>query len=182
MRPSSKTAILDAALRLAERKGITSLTLDAAAQEAGLSKGGLIYHFATKEQLMLAVVEHITRSWDEAMRRALGKPFEDATAVERVLAYTRVVTGGATRADLAILTDSVYEEQLLAPWRALLVKWVGTPPGDPEPTEVDRVVARLAADGLWVAEASDTTGFGAGMRDAVVARIHRLAGAEGRGT
>jgi AcrR family transcriptional regulator len=86
MRPSSKTAILDAAMRLAQRSGITSLTQDAAAKEAGLSKGGLIYHVASKEQLMLGVVEHITRSREEAMQRALNKPFEDSTPTERLAA------------------------------------------------------------------------------------------------
>ncbi|WP_216215238.1 TetR/AcrR family transcriptional regulator [Amycolatopsis aidingensis] len=180
MRPSSRTAILRAAVRLAERSGIASLTLDAAAQEAGLSKGGLIYHFATKEQLMLAVVEHITGCWDEEMCAALGKPFEEAGPAERVVAYTTVVAGStASRADLAVLVDSVHDASLLAPWHALLSKWIGSPPARPRPAEVDRVVARLAADGLWMAEATDTTGFGASMRTAVVARIGELACSEG---
>ncbi|GAB3479127.1 TetR/AcrR family transcriptional regulator [Amycolatopsis cihanbeyliensis] len=165
---------------MAERSGIASLTLDAAAQEAGLSKGGLIYHFAGKEQLMLAVVEHITGAWDEAMRSALGKPLEEAGPAERVVAYTTVVAGStASRADLAVLVDSVHDENLLAPWRALLTKWIGSPLAEPRPEEVDRVVARLAADGLWMAEATDTTAFGSGARDAVVARIGELAGSGG---
>ena len=35
MRPSSKTRILQAAVRVTERHGITALTLEAAAEEAG---------------------------------------------------------------------------------------------------------------------------------------------------
>ncbi|MEV0614674.1 TetR/AcrR family transcriptional regulator [Nonomuraea sp. NPDC050404] len=174
MRPSSRTAILEAALRVAGRRGIGGLTLDAAAQEAGVSKGGLVYHFASKEQLMLAVVEHLIAGWEQAMLTELGKPFDEATAAERVRAYTRVITGLTTsRADLAILIDSVHEESLLEPWRGLLRRWLEEAP--PDVSAVDRAVARLAADGLWLADASDTSNYDADMRAAITARIDRLA-------
>lgn len=176
MRPSSKTAILNAALRLAERTGITSLTLDAAAAEAGLSKGGLIYHFASKEQLMREVVEHVVRQWDAEMRRNLGKPFEEATPAERMTAYTNAVAGdSASKAGLIMLVDSLHDPQLIAPWQNLVSTWTAPPPAKPSAAEVDRTVARLAADGLWLADSSDTTGFDTAARKAVVARISELA-------
>ncbi|MFI6900639.1 TetR/AcrR family transcriptional regulator [Nonomuraea sp. NPDC050394] len=181
MRPSSRTMILEAALRVAGQRGIGSLTLDAAAQEAGVSKGGLIYHFANKEQLMLAVVEHVIAGWDQAMVAELGGPFDEASVAERVRAYSRVITGATTgSADLAIFVDSVHDDALLRPWRALLERWLGTPPAVPDPGAVDRAVARLAADGLWLADASASGGYGTEMRAAITARIDRLAeGAEG---
>ncbi|RZQ61514.1 TetR/AcrR family transcriptional regulator [Amycolatopsis suaedae] len=176
MRPSSRTAILDAAVRLAERDGVGSLTLEAAAQEAGLSKGGLIYHFAGKDALMLAVVEHIIGGWEEAMLRELGKPFDEATPGERVRAYTQVFAGAsASRADMEILVDSLHNEALLAPWRAMLDRWVAEPKSTVDDAAVDRVVARLAADGLWFAEATGTSGIGTRMRAAVLRRIGLLA-------
>ena len=42
---SSREKILDAAVQVAIRDGILAMTLDAVAREAGVSKGGLIYHF-----------------------------------------------------------------------------------------------------------------------------------------
>ncbi|MEV0701388.1 TetR/AcrR family transcriptional regulator [Saccharopolyspora sp. NPDC050389] len=180
MRPSSKTTILEAARRVAEHSGIGGLTLDAAAQEAGLSKPGLMYHFAGKEQLRVAVAEYITANWEEAMLAELGKPFDEATAAERVRAYCRVaadVAGG--KADLAIFVDSMHEESWLAPWRALLRRWLEEPAplaqSAPDSRSVDMAVARLAADGLWMADASGTSGYDQAMRAAVVARIERLA-------
>jgi AcrR family transcriptional regulator len=54
--------ILDAAERVLINRGMYSLTLDMVAAEAGISKGGLTYTFASKETLMLALLDRdVTR-------------------------------------------------------------------------------------------------------------------------
>lgn len=55
--PSSRDRILDASERLVAQTGASHLTLDAVAQSAGVSKGGLLYHFPTKEALLEGMVE-----------------------------------------------------------------------------------------------------------------------------
>lgn len=57
-RSDARERILDAALAVADRVGAAHLTLDAVATEAGVSKGGLLYHFASKDLLLKGVVEH----------------------------------------------------------------------------------------------------------------------------
>jgi len=57
-RSDARERILDAALAVADRVGAAHLTLDAVAAEAGVSKGGLLYHFASKDLLLKGVVEH----------------------------------------------------------------------------------------------------------------------------
>ncbi len=54
----SRQRIVSAAIEVAVRDGIVSLTLDAVAREAGMSKGGLIHHFGTKNDLILGMLEH----------------------------------------------------------------------------------------------------------------------------
>lgn len=49
--------ILDAADTVLLRKGARGLTIDAVAAEAGLSKGGVLHHFASKDALVAALVE-----------------------------------------------------------------------------------------------------------------------------
>jgi len=51
--------ILTAAERVVLRDGVTCLTLEAVACEANLSKGGVLYHFATKEALIQAMLERL---------------------------------------------------------------------------------------------------------------------------
>lgn len=60
-RPSARDKILDATLALVVEIGPETLTLDAVAARAGVSKGGLLYHFPFKEDLFLAANEHLVR-------------------------------------------------------------------------------------------------------------------------
>ena len=57
--PDARTRILDAAEALVRAKGVGGLTLDAAARQARVSKGGLLYHFASKEALLDALLRRL---------------------------------------------------------------------------------------------------------------------------
>ena len=46
---ATRDTILSAAANLVLRKGASRMTLEAVAREAGVSKGGLLYHFPSKE-------------------------------------------------------------------------------------------------------------------------------------
>ncbi len=50
--------ILQAAEALIRREGASRLTIDAVAAEAGLSKGGVLHHFASKDALIAGMVRH----------------------------------------------------------------------------------------------------------------------------
>lgn len=55
-RPNSKDAILDAVEQIVAQRGAAHLTLEAVAKQCGISKGGLIYNFPTKECLIQAML------------------------------------------------------------------------------------------------------------------------------
>jgi len=54
----TRAAILDAAIGLASRDGLDSLTIGTLADAIGLSKSGLFAHFGSREELQLAVLAH----------------------------------------------------------------------------------------------------------------------------
>jgi len=56
--PSSRDRILAASVQVALRDGVSAMTLDAVAREAGVSKGGLLYHFSSKDELIAAMLQH----------------------------------------------------------------------------------------------------------------------------
>ena len=60
----TKARILDAAEEVVLRDGVARLTLDAAAAEAGLSKGGVLYHFPTRDSLVAGMVAKIIEEFD----------------------------------------------------------------------------------------------------------------------
>jgi len=60
-RPSARDKILDATLALVKEVGAPAVTIDSVAERAGLSKGGVLYHFPFKEELLTAANEDIVR-------------------------------------------------------------------------------------------------------------------------
>ncbi|MCW1885737.1 TetR/AcrR family transcriptional regulator [Luteolibacter flavescens] len=60
---SPRDLLLDAAETVAAREGVSKLTFDAVAAEAGVSKGGLLHYFTNKEQLIEAMVRRAADGW-----------------------------------------------------------------------------------------------------------------------
>jgi AcrR family transcriptional regulator len=64
-RAASSAALMAAAARALSRNGYTRLRLADVAAEAGYSRGAIYHQFAGKEALALAVVEWVSRTWQE---------------------------------------------------------------------------------------------------------------------
>lgn len=63
----SRAAILTATMDLISRHGFNGTTVDKVAAEAGLSKGSIFWHFATKENLFHEVIETIRATLLESL-------------------------------------------------------------------------------------------------------------------
>ncbi|CAA6606468.1 Transcriptional regulator [Rhodospirillaceae bacterium LM-1] len=63
-RPSNRSKILEAAMNLVRDQGVGKLTLDGAAKMAGVSKGGVLYHFPSKNALVRAMVARVIEQWE----------------------------------------------------------------------------------------------------------------------
>lgn len=61
--PSLRDQLLDAAESVAVREGVSRLTFDAVAAEAGVSKGGLLHYFTNKDQLIEGMVRRAADGW-----------------------------------------------------------------------------------------------------------------------
>lgn len=152
MRPSSKTAILDAAVAVVEAHGITAVTFDSIAAASGITRGGILYHFRSRDELVGAIHEHVAEQWEQQLEAACGKTAAEATPTERLVAYVRVCATSATRADLQLLLDSTHGEHRRA-WSRVMERWVPQSTDEQADAVDARTIALLAADGLWVSEA-----------------------------
>ena len=65
----TRDRILDAAQRILVRDGGDRLTIASVAEEARISKGGLFYHFASKQDLVEGLIERYTREIASSRRR-----------------------------------------------------------------------------------------------------------------
>ena len=72
-------AILDAALDVFSQFGFRGATLDLIAKAAGLSKPNLLYYFASKEAIHMALLSDLLDSWLDPLRalNAQGDPIEE---------------------------------------------------------------------------------------------------------
>lgn len=52
-----RRALLDAALRVVEKEGVSAVTLQALARRAGVSSGAPYHHFESREQLLAAIAQ-----------------------------------------------------------------------------------------------------------------------------
>ncbi len=65
---STRERILQAAADLAWENGPGNISLDAVAAKAGVSKGGLLYHFPSKSKLLEATVETFVADYDRMLK------------------------------------------------------------------------------------------------------------------
>jgi AcrR family transcriptional regulator len=172
MRESNRSKILDAAARVVQREGVRSVTYESVAAEAGLTKGGLVYHFASRDELLLAIHQHLAAEWEAGMVAVAGKPAAEATTAERLAAYTRASTQSSSRAELLFLLEGSTNPEYAAPWNAVTDRW--TPPVTELATDAEaltRFIARLAADGLWLYDSLTDEPLDPELRRRVAERI-----------
>ncbi len=146
--------LLDAAVMVVGRQGIANLTLDAVAAEAGMSKGGLLHHFPSKDRLIEALVlrtaESSRRHYAEAYARTPEGPGRMVRALlDHCLSDADGWTGELQRNSSACFAALAQNPSLIEPMRAVYsdlqrrVAEDGLPPG------VGEAVA-AAIDGLWL--------------------------------
>jgi AcrR family transcriptional regulator len=134
----------------------------------------LMYHFRTRDDLLIAIQRHLTGEWEGQLLAELGKPLEESTAQERAAAYARVnAHGSASKADLAFMVESATSPELAQVWNDLMARWVPQPPV-PDPAQLDLFLARLAADGLWLFEATRPAPLAPEVKEALIRRIAAL--------
>lgn len=78
-RRSSRDKLLDAAADLVTREGVQNLTIEAVAAAADVTKGGLIYHFKTRDDLLAALIERMVQEWDLPPHPQHARPDADGS-------------------------------------------------------------------------------------------------------
>ncbi|MFB2561596.1 TetR/AcrR family transcriptional regulator [Rhizobium sp. IMFF44] len=112
--------ILDAAEAVILDSNGRNLTLDAVAERAGISKGGLVYSFATKDELIYAALEREVTRFQQAVRHRVGD--RSADPIELVLAHIEEALNeddASTRMAAFLVTALVHAPGMLAPVRSL---------------------------------------------------------------
>ncbi len=154
--------IIEAANRIVRRDGVARLTLDAVAREAGLSKGGLLYHFPSKNALIAGMTAALLEDFEGEVRRRSGADDERTGRWLRayVLATADDEPGTHDEADdepgardqtAALIAAIATSSDLMEPLQQRYALWQQRVETDGLPPATATLV-RLAADGLWLAD------------------------------
>jgi AcrR family transcriptional regulator len=146
--------LLDAAEAVVVRQGIANLTLDAVAAEAGVSKGGLLHHFPTKNRLVEALVTRSAESWRacymDAYERTPEGPGRMARALlNHCLSDAEGWTDQLRRSSSAVFAALAQNPSLIEPMREVYGDLHRRVAADDLPPGVGEAVA-AAIDGLWL--------------------------------
>jgi AcrR family transcriptional regulator len=177
-RSGTKGRIIDAAEEVVLRDGVAHLTLDAAAAEAGLSKGGVLYHFPTRDALVAGMVDKIIDEFDRDIEAHHADPGEPGSFTR---AYVRATMSPISstperqdRLGAALIAAAAGEPALLAPLHAAAERWQRRLEGDGLDPTVATLV-RLACDGLWLCDLFGLAPPSAALRASLEDRLELLA-------
>lgn len=173
----TRELIFAACSRILQRDGLASLTLEAVALEAGLSKGGLLYHFPSKVALIEALFQHHMDRFNARLQEIAMA--EEQGAGGWLRAYARASVEQITDPDHASLFASLFAAgerypTVLALMRQSYDGWQAEIDAcDLEPATA--LLVRLAVDGFWFTEMYQFAPLDHAARTAVLTAILRLA-------
>lgn len=146
-----RLALLECTLTLAIEQGFANVSVQAVADAAGVTKGGLFHHFATKQALLEAAMDHMLDQLDRRMDALMADDPSAYGCFTR--AYVRLtfddpqfgITSPVMTLGLAGLGDELMCEKWLQ-WMKTRLAWHHRTDHAPE-----LEIVRLAVDGVWLA-------------------------------
>ena len=174
-RDSARERIIDAAEEVVIESGARHLTLQAVASKAGISRGGLLYHFPDKESLLRGMLDRMRKFRVE--KRARKRAEIPASREREALVY--VLTGldedAGEKQDLAaaLVASGAHDPELLRPVREDYRKVTKDLTEDGLSFERAAVII-LAVNGLRFLEVLSVSPYNAEEQHRIVGELVRL--------
>lgn len=169
----TRQQLLDLAEEIVRTEGAKALTIDALARAAGISKGGVQYSFASKDDLVRALIERWTSQFD-----AMLITDETSSPADLIRSYIRAMRASqpAMNAKMAGLMSTYLQDpdnmRETRQWYRGIFERLGEASADAQAARV----AFLAVEGLFLLRivGIDEDGTWAGFLDDIEAVLERL--------
>ena len=147
----TRTSILQAAGDVVRLEGVSSLTLERVATVAGVSKGGLLYHFGTKQELVIALLANtLGRADAELQSLAAANDRAKGAVAQAYLDYIRSGRHDEVDSASGIFAAAALDDGDLEPARAMFHQWQERLVEDDGIDTTTALLARVVGDGLWL--------------------------------
>ena len=149
---NTKVAIMQAAQQIVVRDGVNALTIDAVARESGVSKGGVLYHFKTKEALIQGMVDSLCSEYEAILLNHRETEGDVPGSWARAYIKSNLDPANASQENFsvgaAILAAVANNHELVGPFREKLHDWYELMAQD-SPTPTPALIAALASDAMF---------------------------------
>jgi len=173
-----RNQLLDVAARLCAEVGIPNATLDAISQRAGVSKGGLLHHFPTKQALIIALIDKLLADLTLSVEGYIAKDLALAGRFTRAYLHACLETHKAPDVQhwntLGIMLAT--ETEMRTRW----VKWLSKQMkqhGHSDDT-IGCLIVRMAADGVWFSTTVGITSVPRQRKKDFIAQLNRMTRSE----
>jgi AcrR family transcriptional regulator len=172
---SVRERALDAAIGIVREQGVARLTLDEAARQAGISKGGVLYHFPSKDALIKGMVAKLVCHFEALPTHHFEALPEGPNRWARANVMTFFDPTGPSNDPVggALLAALATNPALIEPLREVYVRSLSRireESSDP----LLAISACLALDGLWLQEVIGLKLFSTDDRESLKNRLMSL--------
>jgi AcrR family transcriptional regulator len=151
-----RRALLDEAARITLEQGLSKVTFQAVADAVGVTKGGVMHHFATKDALILEVFYDAMAKFEAEVNAAMAKDPVGYGSFTRAYIDATISLGEKGQAEfnsqatlyVLMLGDRMLRERWAEWSNAQLKKYAATDNSE------TLCMVRLVADGIWLSDFS----------------------------
>ncbi|KAF1015822.1 MAG: HTH-type transcriptional repressor KstR2 [Stenotrophomonas maltophilia] len=144
-----RQALLQSASDVISQRGLAGFTVQDVARGAGVSKGALFHHFASKQALLDAALQAVLgQFWDQvqALMQADPEPWGRFSRAYVRATFDNLLDPACDSPGFSLGT--CFDSALMTPWRAWLRARLAEHPAE---TSMPRLLAaRCVADGYWL--------------------------------
>ncbi|PQO98717.1 TetR/AcrR family transcriptional regulator [Massilia phosphatilytica] len=173
----TRQRILDAAAAIVVDKGVQFLTLDLVAARAAVSKGGLLYHFKSKDQLIEDLLGHTFDLFEGSVEKWADRDARPGAWLRGYIRASFPTEGeqhiNAAATAVALIAALGQLPSLRDIYADHAARWHEKLRGDGVDLDLAMVV-RMAVDGLWMSEGMKLSNLDAAQRQRIVQRLLQL--------
>lgn len=171
----TRRAILIAASQIVQEEGVERLTLETTAKRAGISKGGLLYHFPNKEALIIEMVRDYLDRFSSDLAEAAASEAEGAPGrwTRAYVATTFEDHQRTPHMSSGMLAAIATAPSLLTPLQNGFQDWMDLLEKDGLDPMLTHII-RLATDGLWLVELFGLAPPDAATKDRLLKSLQKL--------
>ncbi len=146
---NKKEELLTNAAKIINEEGIQKFTMDYLAKKSGITKGGVLYHFESKEKLLLEMNKMVIEIYEENIAYYQSQ-LSGSYLFTRAYALSTLYFLNNTENILlpAVFISSHEDKQSQKLWQSVIDKWDRA--FDQDQGDLDKILElRMICDGIW---------------------------------